>query len=75
MTHKDWQTRLITEANELKDRIYSLSGFIGHSRVFQYELSDDDRSVLLDQIDHMEQYLACLKKRIASFDIAASVLL
>lgn len=60
---KDWQERLMDERTALDDKLLRLELFIKKSDVYE-GLDKDDKQLLLEQRDVMQQYSEILDKRI-----------
>jgi septum formation inhibitor MinC len=56
--------RLQTEAEELKQKIEKLEEFINHHPVFM-QLSYDERSLMVKQLEVMGKYLRLLERRLS----------
>lgn len=63
---EEWQRRVITEKNEMEDRIGGLKNFLNsESSVY---IEEEDRIILRWQLSIMDQYLQVLIIRIENFD-------
>lgn len=60
------QERVVTESDELRDRLTKLTAFISQSPVFK-TLEASDQELLRRQRSHMGDYLDVLGERIARF--------
>ncbi len=60
------QERVITERNELVEKITKLDAFLEKSPVFD-TLSEDEQHRLVKQINIMKEYLYILEDRIDNF--------
>lgn len=70
---KMYQRRLLSERNELKERIEKLSKFIESSKYD--ELSNDQKDLMKVQIVAMKQYFDILDKRINLEDMSGDFIM
>lgn len=61
------QQRVISERDELSDKISKLDTFIDPSNVIYASLCKEDQYLLKDQLTYMCEYLGILEKRILRF--------
>lgn len=61
------QQRVISERDELSDKISKLETFIDSSNVIYASLCKEDQQLLKDQLVYMLKYLGILEKRILRF--------
>ena len=60
------QERVVTESNELREKLTKLAAFISGNKTFE-ALPAEDQSLLRQQRDIMSEYLDVLGARIARF--------
>jgi hypothetical protein len=60
------QERVVAESNELRDRLLKLTSFISKGEVFD-TLPEEDKSLLREQRNLMDEYLDVLRRRIERF--------
>lgn len=63
---KDWQKRAIKEAEELEEKIVKLSEFLNSDEFIN--LDNEDKRLLTQQYDHMQDYHSVLRHRVDLFD-------
>ena len=63
---KSHQERVLTERNELSEKLTKLEAFIFHGQIFS-SIPPDEQKRLLKQYFFMEAYLEVLEDRIANF--------
>ena len=61
------QQRVISERDELSDKVSKLTSFIDPSNKIYASLDKQDQHLLEDQLIHMCDYLEVLEKRILRF--------
>ncbi len=59
------QERVVTEKNELEDKVTKLKAFFSNPIFTKLEVAEQDR--LAKQFSHMKGYLSILEERIAAF--------
>ena len=60
-----WYARLLAEPDQLQDRIVKLQSFILNGGIAFFNLTEDDRNDLKEQLVHMRRYYAVLVSRLA----------
>lgn len=65
---RPFELRLAQEHASLKTHVKNLSNFL-EDRLRSNHLSEDDRALLMEQIAHMQAYLAVLEKRLKKLNI------
>lgn len=65
---RPFELRLAQEHASLKTHVKNLSNFL-EDRLRSNYLSEDDRALLMEQIIHMQAYLAVLEKRLKKLNI------
>lgn len=65
---RPFELRLAQEHASLKTHVKNLSNFL-EDRLRSNHLSEDDRALLMEQIIHMQAYLAVLEKRLKKLNI------
>lgn len=63
---EDWQRRLTVEHSELSGRVHRLESFIRKPEFGDIE--PVSRALLLEQLEHMQRYLAVLTRRVNRFE-------
>lgn len=56
--------RVEKELDELTEKITKLSGFLYGRKSMDAEISNEMRFIMRDQLRNMEEYAACLQKRL-----------
>ncbi|MBO9458956.1 hypothetical protein [Labrenzia sp. R5_0] len=62
---KPHETRVLVERGELADKLEKLSAFIESAE--WHGLPETDRDLLIEQRNHMTEYLGVLQRRVARF--------
>ena len=65
---RPFELRLAQEHASLKTHVKNLSNFL-EDRLRSNHLTEDDRALLMEQIVHMQAYLAVLEKRLKKLNI------
>lgn len=65
---RPFELRLAQEHASLKTHVKNLSNFL-EDRLRSNHLSEEDRSLLMEQRAHMQAYLAVLEKRLKKLNI------
>ena len=65
---RQFELRLAQEHASLKTHVKNLSNFL-EDRLRSNHLSEEDRSLLMEQIIHMQAYFAVLEKRLKKLNI------